>query len=61
MARTPDIGEKRGEYLRVRLAPSEIQHLDAIRGDQSRSEFVRDRINLPPACKHPHESAHGHG
>jgi len=58
MARTPDIGEKRGEYLRVRLAPSESQHLDTVRGDLSRSDYVRNLITFNQGC--PPEPAH-HG
>lgn len=64
MARTPDIGETRGEYLRVRLAPSEAQYLDMVRGDRSRSDFVRDQIalaSMTKPCPHPHEAGHGHG
>lgn len=46
MARPPDAGESRDNYLRVRLAPFEAAWLDAARDTVSRSEYVRELITL---------------
>lgn len=45
VGRPPEIGEARTEWLRVRLAPSELAKIDAERGDQTRSDYVRDAID----------------
>lgn len=42
--RTPDIGENRDQYLRVRLAPFEADAVDVAREGRSRSAYVRDLI-----------------
>ena len=43
--RSPDVGESRDQYLRVRLAPFETKGLDHARNGQSRSDYVRALIH----------------
>jgi hypothetical protein len=42
--RPPKLDVARSGYLRVRLAPSELETLDRQRGEASRSDFVRDLL-----------------
>jgi hypothetical protein len=39
--RPPVTGESRSHFLRVRLAPQELERLDRARGEVSRSDYVR--------------------
>ena len=43
--RTPEVGESRDHYLRVRLAPFEVEGLDTARNGQSRSDYIRALIH----------------
>jgi hypothetical protein len=38
--RPPKLDQARGHYLRVRLAPQELDRLDKQRGEATRSDFV---------------------
>lgn len=42
--RLPEEGQARTEVLKVRLTPDAQEALDAARGEQGRSAFVRDAI-----------------
>jgi len=42
--RPPKLDQARGHYLRVRLAPQELDRLDKQRGEATRSDFVRDLL-----------------
>ena len=43
--RTPEVGESRDKYLRVRLAPFEADAIDLARDGASRSDYVRQLIH----------------
>jgi hypothetical protein len=36
--------ERRTEWLKVRVTPSELSRLDKMRGTEERSDYVRDRL-----------------
>jgi hypothetical protein len=42
--RPPETGENRDNYLRVRLAPFEIETLDKVRDGRTRSDYIRSLI-----------------
>jgi hypothetical protein len=45
VGRTPDLGEARDKYLRVRLAAVELSYLDQARDGDTRSDYVRALIH----------------
>jgi hypothetical protein len=46
--RPPVVGESRSHFLRVRLAPTEVEKLDQARGEVSRSDYVRNLLAKTP-------------